>query len=101
MFENLTDKEFLRYGRSWRDRLPGYYRLMCNPKILDAIESLAVAVRAAWGLGQDPIPVLTDMLEERGILVIQCGDMPVGKFDGLAATVDGKFYSGFVRAVKR
>jgi phytanoyl-CoA hydroxylase len=40
LFENLTDKAFLRYGRSWRDRLPGYYHLMCNPKILDAVESL-------------------------------------------------------------
>ncbi len=40
LFENLTDKEFLRYGRSWRDRLPGYFALMCNRKILDAVESL-------------------------------------------------------------
>ena len=40
LFANLTDKEFLRYGRSWRDRLPGYYHLMMNPKILDVVESL-------------------------------------------------------------
>jgi len=40
LFENLSDKEFLRYGRSWRDRLPGYFHLMSNPKILDAVESL-------------------------------------------------------------
>jgi len=40
LFENLNDQDFLRYGRSWRDRLPGYYQLMCNPKILDAVESL-------------------------------------------------------------
>jgi phytanoyl-CoA hydroxylase len=40
LFENLTDAEFLRYGRSWRDRLPGYFELMCNPKILNVIESL-------------------------------------------------------------
>src|ERR1051325_2146315 len=40
LFENLTDKEFLKYGRSWRDRKPGYYHLMTNPKILDAVESL-------------------------------------------------------------
>ena len=39
LLEKLTDKEFLRYGRSWRDRLPGYYHLMCNPKILDVVES--------------------------------------------------------------
>ena len=40
LFADLSDKEFLRYGRSWRDRLPGYYHLMANPKILDAVESL-------------------------------------------------------------
>jgi ectoine hydroxylase-related dioxygenase (phytanoyl-CoA dioxygenase family) len=40
LFADLTDKEFLRYGRSWRDRLPGYYILMMNPKIVDAVESL-------------------------------------------------------------
>lgn len=40
LFADLTDTEFLRYGRSWRDRLPGYYHLMSNPKILDAVESL-------------------------------------------------------------
>jgi ectoine hydroxylase-related dioxygenase (phytanoyl-CoA dioxygenase family) len=40
LFENLTDKEFLRYGRSWRDRFPGYFQLMSNPKILDVVESL-------------------------------------------------------------
>ncbi|QJD85474.1 phytanoyl-CoA dioxygenase family protein [Cohnella herbarum] len=40
LFKGMTDKEFLKYGRSWRDRIPGYYRLMSNPKILDAVESL-------------------------------------------------------------
>ena len=40
LFANLDDKTFLKYGRSWRDRLPGYYDLMANPKILDALESL-------------------------------------------------------------
>ena len=40
LFADLTDAHFLKYGRSWRDRLPGYYRLMMNPKILDAVESL-------------------------------------------------------------
>src|SRR3954469_22993982 len=25
LFANLTDAHFLKYGRSWRDRLPGYY----------------------------------------------------------------------------
>jgi len=40
LFAGLTDQEFLKYGRSWRDRLPGYFVLMSNPKILDVIESL-------------------------------------------------------------
>ncbi|MDQ3813929.1 MAG: hypothetical protein M3347_08260, partial [Armatimonadota bacterium] len=40
LFEGLSDTDFLGYGRSWRDRLPGYYHLMSNPKILDAVESL-------------------------------------------------------------
>ena len=40
LFAGLSDKEFLRYGRSWRDRLPGYYHLMANHKIVDAVESL-------------------------------------------------------------
>ena len=40
LFAGLDDKAFLKYGRSWRDRLPGYYDLMANPKILDALESL-------------------------------------------------------------
>jgi ectoine hydroxylase-related dioxygenase (phytanoyl-CoA dioxygenase family) len=40
LFDNLTDEDFLKWGRGWRDRLPGYYHLMCNPKILDAVESL-------------------------------------------------------------
>ncbi|MDF2960809.1 MAG: phytanoyl-CoA dioxygenase [Paenibacillus sp.] len=40
LFKGLTDKEFLKFGRSWRDRLPGYFELMSNAKILDAVESL-------------------------------------------------------------
>jgi ectoine hydroxylase-related dioxygenase (phytanoyl-CoA dioxygenase family) len=40
LFENLSDSVFLRWDRGWRDRLPGYFHLMSNPKILDAVESL-------------------------------------------------------------
>ncbi len=40
MFEGLTDTDFLDFGRSWRDRHPGYFIFMSNPKILDAVESL-------------------------------------------------------------
>jgi phytanoyl-CoA hydroxylase len=40
LFKDLTADHFLKYGRSWRDRIPGYFHLMSNPKILDAVESL-------------------------------------------------------------
>lgn len=40
LFDGLTDAHFLRWGRGWRDRFAGYYQLMSNPKILDAVESL-------------------------------------------------------------
>lgn len=40
LFDGKTDKDFLKYGRSWRDRIPGYFVLMSNPKIIDAVESL-------------------------------------------------------------
>jgi phytanoyl-CoA hydroxylase len=40
LFKDLTAEDFLNYGRSWRDRFEGYFHLMSNPKILDAVESL-------------------------------------------------------------
>ncbi|HEX4138740.1 MAG TPA: phytanoyl-CoA dioxygenase family protein [Candidatus Methylacidiphilales bacterium] len=40
LFKGKTDQEFLKYGRSWRDLLPGYFMFMSNPKIIDAVESL-------------------------------------------------------------
>lgn len=40
LFAGKTDQQFLKYGRSWRDRIPGYYHLMSQPKVLDAVESL-------------------------------------------------------------
>lgn len=40
LFKGLTEADFLKYGRSWRDAYPGYFHLMSNPKILDAVESL-------------------------------------------------------------
>lgn len=56
---------------------------------MEEVEEVALQVRRTWGLGQNPVPVLTDMLEERGILVFQCEALHDGKFDGLAADVDG------------
>jgi ectoine hydroxylase-related dioxygenase (phytanoyl-CoA dioxygenase family) len=40
LFDGLSDADFLEFGRSWRDRHPGYFEFMSNPKILDAVESL-------------------------------------------------------------
>ncbi|GLI26660.1 chemotaxis protein CheX [Agromyces rhizosphaerae] len=40
LFDGLDSDHFLTFGRSWRDRIPGYFTLMSNPKILDALESL-------------------------------------------------------------
>ena len=40
LFDGLPEEDFLRFGRSWRDRHPGYFAFMSNPKILDAVESL-------------------------------------------------------------
>ena len=40
LFEGLSDADFLKYGRGWRDRKSGYFHLMSNAKILDAVESL-------------------------------------------------------------
>ncbi len=40
LFSDLTVDDFLKYGRSWKDRLPGYFHLMSNPKLIDPVESL-------------------------------------------------------------
>lgn len=40
LFADLTDEDFLKFGRGWRDRDPGYYEIMANFRILDAVESL-------------------------------------------------------------
>ena len=40
LFKGLTEADFLKFGRGWRDRHPGYFNLMAQPKILDAVESL-------------------------------------------------------------
>lgn len=56
---------------------------------LDEIEQIAVTVRQQWSLGLNPIPDLTDTLEERGIKVFQTEALHENMFDGLAAHVDG------------
>jgi len=53
------------------------------------IEGAAVAVRDAWKLGRNPVPELTDTLEEHGIKVLLAEALHSDKFDGLASQVDG------------
>lgn len=53
------------------------------------IEVVADRVREAWDLGSNPIPELTDTLEENGIKVFQTKLFHGNRFDGLAATVNG------------
>ncbi len=55
---------------------------------LEEVEAVARDLRTSWSLGVDPIPVLTDMLEERGIKVFQSQAIN-DRFDGMAANVDG------------
>ncbi len=52
---------------------------------IEDVESIAQNVRSAWNLGNDPIPSLTGLLEDKGIRVIEA-DLPE-HFDGLACEV--------------
>ncbi len=41
LFESLSGEDFVAFtGQSWRDRLPGYFQLLSNTKVLDVVESL-------------------------------------------------------------
>jgi len=53
------------------------------------IEEISNLFRRSWGLGSNPIPDLTDTLEERGIKVFLSSIPHDARFDGLAAQVDG------------
>lgn len=51
------------------------------------IEQLADRVRAAWQLGQNPIPDMIDTLESQGVMVINSQVEVDAKFDGLAGRI--------------
>lgn len=51
----------------------------------EEIEAKARELRRTWQLGIDPIPSMTDLLEEKGVKVIEA-DLPE-RFDGLACAV--------------
>ncbi len=41
LFASLDAEHFVAItGQSWRDRMPGYFDLLSNPKVLDVVESL-------------------------------------------------------------
>lgn len=61
--------------------------LRASVSTFDEVEDVAAELRNAWNLGMDPIPMVTDLLEERGVKVFQSRAVP-GDFDGMAATVD-------------
>lgn len=50
-------------------------------------EQLAERTRAEWNLGNDPIPNLHELLEEKGIKVVELREED-SSFDGLSATTD-------------
>ena len=55
----------------------------------DQIEHIVKIIRKNWGLGTNPIPDLTDTLEERGIRVFLSNVLHNDMFDGLAAHING------------
>lgn len=52
---------------------------------MEAVDGLALALRQKWALGIDPIPSMTALLEDKGIMVIEAG-LPQG-VDGMACDV--------------
>ena len=57
-------------------------------KYLYEIDSVANKLRTLWGLGQDPISDLSDVLELQGIKVFMIDEDADNNFDGLAAVVN-------------
>lgn len=55
---------------------------------LEDLEDAAVELREHWNLGLNPIPDLTDTLEEHVIVVLQTAEHGQHRFDGLVAMVD-------------
>jgi Zn-dependent peptidase ImmA (M78 family) len=80
----LTIEQVLRLTSvEWDRPREGLYPIK---QIADA-ENAARAIRTHWGLGIDPIPNLSELLEERGIKVLSAD---LSDIDGLTATVRRK-----------
>lgn len=67
---------------------PEYFKYPKTISSPQAAEEAAKALRSEWKLGNDPIPDVVEMLEDKGYKVIEI-DAP-DAFDGLKAEVNGK-----------
>jgi Zn-dependent peptidase ImmA (M78 family)/DNA-binding XRE family transcriptional regulator len=76
--------------------LPGWLPSFAVPpklpeaSTLDEVEAVADSLRAAWRLGENPIPDLMDTLEAHGIVVLLTRAHGDSRFDGLAARWGGE-----------
>lgn len=63
-----------------------FAKIRCDAvQSIEEVDQKARELRRAWELGIDPIPSMTDLLEEKGIKVVEA-DLPE-RFDGLACGV--------------
>lgn len=81
--ENYFAVEEILEIEPWHDPFAGlrYERV----ESYASIEEITQEVRSAWNLGIDPIPSLSALLEQKGIMVVEA-DLPE-RFHGLACTV--------------
>jgi Zn-dependent peptidase ImmA (M78 family)/DNA-binding XRE family transcriptional regulator len=57
-------------------------------KDYDDVECIANQVREQWGLGEEPLPDLIDIFEERGIKIFEIDNEKYPHFDGLSASIN-------------
>ncbi|GKK96357.1 transcriptional regulator [Klebsiella variicola] len=73
--------------------LPSFVKPKFSVSLIDdynQIETIANELRDYWGLGNQPVTSMIDILESHGILVIVTDVDSSEKFDGLQATVSSK-----------
>lgn len=83
-------------GRDVKVELPGGYR---NILSADDMRQCAKKLRKEWGLGDNAIVNVADLLEENGIKMIRIEASDT--FDGLSGIVNGKHYIVVVNRGKR
>jgi Zn-dependent peptidase ImmA (M78 family)/transcriptional regulator with XRE-family HTH domain len=77
--EDLLSMRSIEWEKPWNAPYP--------VKDFRDAEDAARSVREEWGLGNDPVPKLAELLEERGIKVLS---LDLDEVDGLAAKVKRK-----------